>query len=100
MPANPDKETPLALQVVYYKNPVLKGKQPIWCPKYSTEVWKILEVLHFSENCLSTKTLEGSQTILTENTTTMAQRFPRAPTYDPSKWKVTTDKNREENTSE
>lgn len=66
------------------------------------EVWKILEaILHFSENCLSTKTLEGSQAILTENTTTMAQIFPRASTYDPSEWQVTTDKatNREENTS-
>lgn len=67
------------------------------------EARKILKItLHFSENCLSTKTLEGSQTILTENTTTMAQRFPRAPTYDPSEWKATTDKatNMEQNTSE
>lgn len=67
------------------------------------EAWKILEaILHFNENWLSTKTLEGFQTILTENMTTMAQRFPRAPTYDPSEWQVTTEKaiNREENTSE
>lgn len=45
MPANPDKETPLALQVVCYNNPILKGKQPIWCHIDSMEVWEILEAI-------------------------------------------------------
>lgn len=68
MPANPDKETPPALQVVYYNNPILKGKQPVWCPIDSMQVWKILEAtLHFSENYLSTKTLEGFQTWLKDS---------------------------------
>lgn len=58
---------------------------------YSSLLWK-----------LSTKTLEDSQTILTQNTTAMAQRFPRVPTYNPSERQVTADKatNREEDASE